>query len=71
MEDGKADYAPDKFEVVQVLGVDAGVWVDLERVVVVSGVFEKTIERVEHFVGKEEEEFTIKESEVRQPKEYR
>jgi hypothetical protein len=33
--------------------------VDLEGVVVVGGVFEEAVEGVEHFVGEQEEEFTV------------
>jgi hypothetical protein len=32
--------------------------IDLKGVVVVSGVFEKTVEGIEHFVRKEEEKFS-------------
>jgi hypothetical protein len=53
------------------LGVDARVGINLQSVVVVGGVFEETVEGIEHFVGKEEEEFTEKELEVTQPEEYR
>jgi hypothetical protein len=41
------------------LGVDAGVWVDLEGVVVVGRIFEQTVEGVEHFVRKQEEELSV------------
>lgn len=76
MKDGETEHAADELEVVQVLGVDRRVRVDLERVVVVlqcassqegfpwprdqtthSRVLEQTVERVEHLVRQEEEEF--------------
>jgi len=57
MENRQSDNSPDKFEVVEVFRVDTRVRVDLKSVVVVSGVFEQTIERVEHFMRQEEEEF--------------
>lgn len=70
MENRQTDYSADELEVVQMLWVDARVGINLESVVVVGGVFEETVEGVEHFVGKEEEEFTGKELEATQP-EYR
>lgn len=51
VENGQANHPTDELEVVQVLGVDAGVGVDLQGVVIVGGVFEETVEGVEHFVG--------------------
>jgi hypothetical protein len=38
------------------LGIDARVWIDLKGIVIVSGVFEETVERVEHFMGQQEKE---------------
>jgi hypothetical protein len=32
--------------------------VDLQRVIVVSGIFKQAVKGVEHFVGEEEEEFS-------------
>ena len=60
MENCKADYTSNELEVVEMLWIDARVWIDLKGVVVVSGVFEKTVEGVKHFMGKEEEEFSVK-----------
>ena len=57
MENRQSNNSPDEFEVVEVFRVDTRVRVDLKSVVVVSGVFEQTIERVEHFMRQEEEEF--------------
>ncbi len=37
--------------------IDSGMRVDLEGVIVVSGVLEKTVEWVEHLMGEQEEEF--------------
>jgi hypothetical protein len=71
VENRETDYSADELEVVQMLGVDARVGINLQSVVVVGGVFEETVEGIEHFVGKEEEEFTEKELEVTQPEEYR
>lgn len=56
MEDSQADYPADKFEVVEVFRIDARVRIDLKGVIVVSRVFEQTVERIEHFVGEEEKE---------------
>ena len=58
MEDGQSDHAANKLEIVQMFRVDAGMRVNLQGVVVVCRVLEETIERVKHFVGEEEEEFT-------------
>jgi hypothetical protein len=70
MENRKTDYSANELEVVQMLGVDARVGINLQGIVVVSGVFEETVEGIEHFVGKEEEEFTVKELEVTQQRGY-
>ena len=58
MEDAEADAATNELEVVQVLWVNARSWVDLQGIVVVRRVLEQTVERVEHLVGQEEEEFS-------------
>jgi hypothetical protein len=50
VENGKTDNTSDELEVVQMFRVNAGVRVDLQGVVVVCGVFEKTVERIEHLV---------------------
>lgn len=47
MENRKSETAPDELEVIQVLGVDSGMRIDLERVVVMCGIFEQAIERIE------------------------
>jgi hypothetical protein len=56
MEDGEANDAADKFEVVEMFRVDARVWIDLKGVIIVSGVFKQAIEGIEHFMGKQEKE---------------
>lgn len=58
MENGQTDYASDEFEVVEMLGIDAGMGIDLEGIIIVGGVFEKTVKRVKHFVRQEEEKFS-------------
>lgn len=60
MENCQTNDSADELEVVQMLGVDARVGINLQGIIVVGGVFEETVERIEHFVGKEEEEFTVK-----------
>lgn len=50
MEDSQADHPADEFEVIEMLRVDSGMWVDLQGIVIVSGVFKEAVERVEHFV---------------------
>lgn len=58
MEDGQTNNPANKLEVIQVLWVNAGVRIDLQSIVIVCGILEQTIEGIEHFVGKKEEEFT-------------
>jgi hypothetical protein len=58
VEDSQTDNATNELEVSEMLRVDTGVWVDLEGVVVVSRVLEQTVEGVEHFVRKQEEELS-------------
>lgn len=59
VEDSKTDNATNELEVSKMLGVDTGVWVNLESVVVVGRVFEQTVEWVEHLVRKQEEELSV------------
>jgi hypothetical protein len=59
VENGQTNNTTNELEVVQMFRVDAGVRVDLESVVVVCWLFEQTVEGVEHFVGKQEEEFSV------------
>lgn len=59
MENGKTDNTPYEFEIIQMFGVDTGMRVDLEGVVIMRGIFEQAVERVKHFVGKQEEEFSV------------
>ena len=59
VEDAETQAATDELEVVQVLGVHARRGVDLQRVVVVRGVLEQTVKRIEHLVGEQEEEFSV------------
>ena len=56
VEDSQTDNPTNELEVVEMLRVDAGVGVDLKRVVVVRRVLEQAVERVEHLVREEEEE---------------
>ena len=60
VEDTETQAAPDEREVVQVLRVDTRRRVDLQRVVVVRRVLEQTVERVEHLVREQEEEFPVR-----------
>ena len=50
VEDGQSYNPTDELEIIQMFGVDARVGVDLEGIVVVGGVFEKTIKGVKHFM---------------------
>jgi hypothetical protein len=58
VEDTQSEHTSDKLEVVQVFRVDSRIGVDLQRVVVVRRVLEQAVERVEHFVREQEEEFS-------------
>ena len=57
MENGKTNDATDEFKVVEMFRVDTGMWIDLKSVIIVSGVFEQAVERIEHFVRQQEKEF--------------
>lgn len=60
MEDGETNNSTDEFEVVEMFRVDAGVRINLEGIIVVGGVLEQAIERIEHFVREKEKEFAEK-----------
>ena len=62
VENGQTNNASDEFEIVEMLGINARVRVDLQGVVVVGGVFEEAVEGVEHFMRKQEEELAGKTS---------
>jgi hypothetical protein len=59
VKDCKANNAADEFKVPKMLRIDARMRVDLKSVVVVCGVFEKTVERIEHLVTEKEKEFSV------------
>lgn len=65
MEYGKAHATTNELEIVQMLRVYTRRGIDLEGVVVVRGILEETIERIEHLVRKEEEEFSASSMSVR------
>ena len=50
VEDTETQASSDKLEVVQMFRVDTGCRVDLEGIVIVGGVFEETVEGVEHLM---------------------
>jgi hypothetical protein len=56
MENCETHDPANEFEIVEMFRVDAGMRIDLESVVVVCGIFEETVERIEHFVREQEEE---------------
>lgn len=60
MENGQPHHTADELEVVQMLRVDARVRVDLQGIIIVGRVLEQTVEGVEHFMRKKEEEFTAR-----------
>ena len=59
MEDSQTQASTNKLEVVQMLGVDARGRIDLKGIVVMGWVFKETVEGIEHFMGQEEEEFSV------------
>lgn len=61
MIDGHAGYFSDEFEVAEMfLVTHATERIYLQRVIIHGRVFEKTIVRIEHFFGQQEEPFTSK-----------
>jgi hypothetical protein len=58
VENSKADHPANELEVVEMLRVDPRVGINLQGIIIVGGVFEETVEGIEHFVREEEEEFT-------------
>ena len=60
MEDCQPNYSSNEFEVIEMLGIDARVGVDLQSVVVVSRIFKQAVKRVKHFVRQKKEELPAK-----------
>lgn len=58
VEDSQTNHSADELEVIEMLGVHARVRINLQGIIIVGRVFEETVERIEHFVREEEEEFT-------------
>lgn len=58
VEDAESKTTSDELEIVKMLWVHPRRGVDLQSVVVVRRIFEEAVERVEHFVREEEEEFS-------------
>lgn len=59
VEDRQANNAADKLEVVQMFWINAGMRIGLQGIIIVGGIFEETVERIEHFVGEEEEKLAV------------
>lgn len=59
VEDCKTNHTTNELEVVKMFGVDTGVRVDLQSVVIVRGVFKQTVEGVEHLVRQQVEELSV------------
>ena len=57
MEDGQTNDASNEFEVVEMFGVNAGVWIDLKGIIIVGRVFKQAVERIEHLMREQEKEF--------------
>jgi hypothetical protein len=58
MENCKAHNPPNELEVIQMLRIDTRVRINLKGIVIVGGVLEETVERIEHLVREEKEKFT-------------
>jgi len=59
MEYTETKASTDELEVVQMLRVDTGCRVNLERIVVMGRVLEETVEWVEHLMRQQEKEFSV------------
>lgn len=59
MENGQANHSADELEVIEMFGIDTRVGINLQGIIIVGGVFEQTVEGIEHFVREQEEEFTV------------
>jgi hypothetical protein len=46
----QTNHPTNEFEVTQMLGIDSRMWVDLERIIVMSGVFEEAVEWIKHLM---------------------
>jgi len=44
---------PDELEILQMIWIDVRGWVNLQAVIVLIGVFKKTVHWIEHFMGQE------------------
>ena len=53
------DEASDKLEVVQVIRIDVGCRVDLQTVVVLVGVLEEAVHRIQHFMRQQQEPLPV------------
>ncbi len=58
MEYSEADHTANKFKVIEMLGINAGMRINLQSVIIVCGVFEQAVKRIEHLVRKQEEELS-------------
>lgn len=57
-ENGKAHNTTNEPKVVQMLGIDTRMRIDLQCVIVMSRIFKQAVERIEHFMREQEEEFS-------------
>ena len=58
MKDSKANDTTNEFEVIEVLGVNARMRVNLQSIIVVRRILEETVERIKHLMGEKEEKFS-------------
>lgn len=55
------DEASYELEILEVVRVDVGGRVDLETVVIFTGIFKQTVHGVQHLMGQQEEPFPVRE----------
>lgn len=59
----KASY---ELEILEVVRVDVGGWVDLKTVVIFTSIFKQAIHRVQNLMGQQEEPLPVSEEKTRQ-----
>jgi hypothetical protein len=62
MEDAQTQTSPDELEVIEMLRVHPRCGVDLKCIFMVRGALEEAVERIEHLVREEKEEFPTRPS---------
>lgn len=58
MENGQTHHPANEFEVIEMLGIDPRMRIDLQCIIVVRRIFKQAIERIKHLMGEKEEKFS-------------